>query len=106
MRASPPESLTSSWHGPELAAALHQGPSVVPRDPAHQAALPDQAMPGPAHHGRRQGRVPGAASRSPQQEDFGEEGDKHSGRPDSAAYKAKVLAHSCIMFSHQSVPDL
>lgn len=92
VRASPPESLTSSWNGPSLSS--QQGPSVVPQDPAHLPPSPNQAVPGPAQHGRRHGisRAPDASHESleaPQQADA--EASRGTSRPDSAAYKAKVL---------------
>ena len=87
VRASPPESLTSSWNGPS-----QQGPSVVPQDPAHLPPSPNQAVPGPVQHGRRHGRGPDASHESleaPQQADA--EASRGTSRPESAAYKAKVL---------------
>ena len=93
MRASPPDSLNSSWNGPEAGAFSHHGPSVVPREPSHQEGLPDQASHSTVQHGRRQGR---AALNSPspaQSQELPEPSHSsadHGNRPDSAAYKAKV----------------
>lgn len=108
VRASPPESLSSSWNGPSLAS--QQGPSVVPQDPAHLPALRDQAVAGliqqgreeagPVHHGRRHGGASDMAHESqeaPKQRDA--EADRGSSRPESAAYKAKV--HPLTVWSKQ-----
>ena len=94
VKLSPPESLTSSWNGPESGPFGHHGPSVVPREPCHQDALPDQASHNAVQHGRRQGRAVGSGSPSPAQSQElppPSSTDASSGhRPDSAAYKAKV----------------
>ena len=118
VRASPPESLSSSWNGPSLNS--QQGPSVVPRDPAHSPPSPDQTLPGHAQHGRQHGRLghapqqpqeapeqrqdgrqqgrPGHASQQPQEPPGQREAEANRdiSRPDSAAYKAKVGLHSLV----------
>lgn len=95
VRASPPESLSSSWNGPSLAS--QQGPSVVPQDPAHSPTSPEQAVPGRAQHGRRHGR-PDHASQELQEtpEQRGAEASGGISRPESAAYKAKVNLESLV----------
>jgi len=115
---SPPESLTSSWNGPEAPGAFsHHGPSVVPREAPHQDGVPDQASQRVMQHGRRQGRSLGSNSPSPAQSQempqprIPDAGDGKNSRPDSAAYKAKVLANgSYILFNHvflsSAVPPL
>ena len=85
VRASPPESLTSSWNGPGLAS--QQGPSVVPRDPAHLPTSPDQALPGPVQQGRAL-EASQASLEAPQQ--AAAEVSRGTSRPESADYKAKV----------------
>ncbi len=105
---SPPESLTSSWNGPEAGAFGHHGPSVVPREPPHQDSVPDQASQRVMQHGRRQGRSLGSKSPSPAQSQempqprTGDAGNVNNSRPDSAAYKAKVKLDngSCVIFNH------
>ena len=108
VRVSPPESLTSSWNGPEAPGAFsHHGPSVVPREAPHQDGVPDQASQRVMQHGRRQGRSLGSNSPSPAQSQempqprTADAGIGNSSRPDSAAYKAKVkLKHgSCVMLN-------
>ncbi len=118
VRVSPPESLTSSWNGPEAPGAFsHHGPSVVPREASHQDGVPDQASQRVMQHGRRQGRSLGSNSPSPAQSQempqprIPDAGDGKNSRPDSAAYKAKVLANgSYILFNHvflsSAVPPL
>ncbi len=109
VRVSPPESLTSSWNGPEAPGAFsHHGPSVVPREPPHQDGVPDQASQCVMQHGRRQGRSLGSNSPSPAQSQelpqprTADAGNGNSSRPDSAAYKAKVKLEngSCVIFNH------
>lgn len=110
VKLSPPESLTSSWNGPEAGAFGHHGPSVVPREPCHQDAMPNQASHNAVQHGRRQGRAVGSGSPSPAQSQElpqPRSTDASSGhRPDSAAYKAKVTpcqAHLHLISPHSSL---
>ncbi len=109
VRVSPPESLTSSWNGPEAPGAFgHHGPSVVPREPPHQDGVPDQASQRVMQHGRRQGKSLGSKSPSPAQPQempqprTADTGNGNNNRPDSAAYKAKVKLDngSCVIFDH------
>ena len=109
VRVSPPESLTSSWNGPEAPGAFsHHGPSVVPKESPHRDGVPDQASQHVMQHGRRQGRSLGSKSPSPAQSQempqprTADTDNGNSSRPDSAAYKAKVKLQigSCVIFKH------
>ena len=109
VRVSPPESLTSSWNGPEVPGAFsHHGPSVVPREPPHQDGVPDQASQRGMQHGRQQGMSLGSKSPSPAQSQeipqpkIADAGNGNNSRPDSAVYKAKVKLDggSCVIFNH------